>query len=62
MERGPHPSPERDSTIYRLAVPVLKSTQNLVISRRSCAGTANKGIKKGDASAELLFSSTPLVF
>ena len=32
----------RDSTIYRLAVPVLKSTQNLVISRCSCAGTEKK--------------------
>ena len=40
---------ERESKIYRLAVPVLKSTQNLVISRRSCPGTAKKRRKKRDA-------------
>ena len=32
----------RDVKIYRLAVPVLKSTQNLVISRCSCARTEKK--------------------
>ena len=32
--------------MYRLAVPVVKSTQNLVISRRSCAGTAKKKCPK----------------
>ena len=45
-------SSERDTKIYRLAVPVLKSTQNLVILRRSCAATAMKFTR-----AELLFSS-----
>ena len=34
----------RESKIYRLAVPVLKSTQNLMISRCS-AGTAKKCTK-----------------
>ena len=52
-----HPSSERNSKIYRLAVPVLKSTQNLDISRRSCAGVAKKCAKKLDARAELLFCS-----
>ena len=41
-ERGPHPSSGGDGRIYHLAVPVLKSTQNLVILRRSCPGTAKK--------------------
>ena len=31
VQRGPSPSSERDSKVYRLAVPVLKSTQNLNI-------------------------------
>ena len=43
--RGPRPSSERESKIYRIAVPALKSTQNLVISRPSCAGTAKKCTK-----------------
>ena len=47
---------ERDTKIYRLAVPVLKSTQNLVISRRSSAATAMKFTKSRYARAELLFS------
>ena len=51
------PSSERNSKIYRFAVPVLKSTQNWVISRRSCAGAAKKCTKKRDARAELLFCS-----
>ena len=36
-ERGSRPSSERESKIYLLADPVLTSTQNLVISRCSCA-------------------------
>ena len=56
-----HPSSERNSKIYRLAVPVLKSTQNLDISRRSCAGVAKKCAKKLDARAELLFCSSNLL-
>ena len=36
---------ERESKIDRLAVPVLKSTPNLVISRRSCAGTEEMYLK-----------------
>jgi len=39
-ERGPHPRSDRDGRIYRLAVPILKKPLNLVISRRSRAGTA----------------------
>ena len=53
-ERGPRLSSGGDGRIYRLAVPVLKSTKNLVISRRSCAGTAKKCTKKREARAELL--------
>ena len=54
-ERGPRLSSGGDGRIiYRLAVPVLKSTKNLVISRRSCAGTAKKCTKKREAHAELL--------
>ena len=53
-ERGPCLSSGGDGRIYRLAVPVLKSTENLVISRRSCAGTAKKCTKKREARAELL--------
>ena len=44
-ERGPSPSSERESKIYHLAVPVLKSTPNLVISRRNWAETAKKCTK-----------------
>ena len=55
-ERGPRLSKGRDGKIYRLAIPVLKSTQNLVISRCSFAGTAKKCTKKRDARAELLFA------
>ena len=40
-ERVSRSSSERDSKIYRLAVPVLKATQNLVISSRSCVRTEN---------------------
>ena len=40
--RGTRASSERDSKIHRLAVPVLKSTQNGVISPRSCLGAATK--------------------
>ena len=53
-EGGPRPISERESEIYRLAVPVLKSTQNLVISRCSCT-------KKRVARAELLFCSLNLL-
>ena len=55
---------EGESKIYRLAVSVLKSTQNLVISPRSCAGTAKKCTKKCHARAELLFNLLirPIVF
>ena len=48
-------SSERNGKIYRLAVPVLKSTQHLVISCRSCEGTAKKCTKKRDARAEMFF-------
>ena len=48
---------ERESKIYRLAVPVLKSTQNLVSWGCSCAGTAKKCTKKRDARAQLLSCS-----
>ena len=41
----------RESKIYRLAVPVLKSTQNLAISRCSWAEKAKKSTKKRDARA-----------
>ena len=44
--REPRQNSERHSKVYRLAVPVLKSTQNLVISRVSCAGRAKKCTKK----------------
>ena len=56
-ERGLRPSSGRDGKIYRLAVLVLKSTQNLVIARRSCAGTAKKCTNKREARVELLFCS-----
>ena len=56
-EGGLCPSSGGDGKIYRLAVPVFKSTQNLVMSRRSCAGTAKKCTKKRNARAELLFCS-----
>ena len=45
----------RESKIYRLVVPVLKSAQNLVISRCSWAEKAKKSTKKRDARAELCF-------
>ena len=44
---------ERDLNTYRLAVPVFKSTQHLVISRCSFSGSAKKFTKKRDARAEL---------
>ena len=44
---------EREIKTYRLAVPVLKSTQHLVISRCSFSGSAKKFTKKRDARAEL---------
>ena len=40
--RGPRASLERDCKIHRLAIPVLKSTQNMVISPRSCVGASKK--------------------
>ena len=49
------PSSERDVRIYRLAVPVLKKTYNLVISSRRRAGTAKKCPKIRDVRAKLLF-------
>ena len=57
LNRGDRVRAERDSKSYRLAVSVLNSTQNLVISRCSFAGTAKKYTKKRDARAELLFWS-----
>ena len=60
-DRGPRPNSQRDGKVHRLAVPVLKSTQNLFISRRSCAGTAKKCTKKRDARAELLLCSSNLL-
>ena len=53
---------ERESKIYRLAVSVLKSNQNLVISRCSFAGTAKKCTTKRDARVELLFCSLNVPF
>ena len=44
---------ERDFKTYRLAVPVFKSTQHLVISRCSFSGSAKKFTKKRDARAKL---------
>ena len=49
------PSSGRDGRIYRLAVPVFKKILNLVILRRSRAGTAKLFTKRRDARAELLF-------
>ena len=60
-EGRPRPISDRESKIYRFAVPVLKSTQNLVMSSRSCAGTAKKWTKKRDARAALLFCSLNLL-
>ena len=60
LKRGDRVRAERDSKSYRLAVPVLKSTQNLVISRCSFAGTAKKYTNKRDARAELSFCSLNL--
>ena len=54
---GPRPSSDKDGRIYRPAFPVLTKTQNVVISRRCCAGTARNEQKKRDAHAELLFCS-----
>ena len=51
-----------ESKIYRFAVPVIKSIQNLVMSRCSCAETAKKCTKKRGARAELLFCSLNLLF
>ena len=61
-ERATRSSSDRDGRIYRLAVPVPKLTYNLVISRRSCAVKAKKCTKKRDTLAELLFSSSNLLF
>ena len=61
-ERATRSSSDGDGRIYRLAVPVPKLTYNLVISRRSCAVKAKKCTKKRDAGAELLFSSSNLLF
>ena len=64
MKRRNRVRVQRESKIYRLAVSVLKSTQNLVISPRSCAGTAKKCSEKCDALAELLLNLLikPIVF
>ena len=56
MKRRNRVRVQRESKIYRLAVSVLKSTQNSVTSPRSCAGTAKECTKKCDARAELLFN------
>ena len=53
----PHPSSDRDDTIYCLAVPVLKKAYNLVISRHSRAGTAKKCTKKRDHVQSCCFSN-----
>ena len=45
-ERGPHPISDRDGRIYLLVVPVLQKTLNFVISRRSCARTAEECAEK----------------
>ena len=41
-----------------LPFPSSKKKKNLIISRRSCVGTAKKWTKKRDASAELFFLLT----
>ena len=43
-----------ESKIYRFAVPVLKSNQNLLMSRSSRAGTAKKCTKKRDARCRVV--------
>ena len=53
---------EKGSIFYRLAVSVLKSTQNLDISLRSSVGTAKKCTKKHDARTKLLFWLLNLAF
>ena len=45
-KRLPRISSDKYRKIYRLAIPALKSTSNLVILRRSCARTAKKFTKK----------------
>ena len=60
-EAGLRPIWDRESKTYRLAVPVLKSTHNLVISRCSCAWTARKCTKKRDTRAAFLFCSLNLL-
>ena len=57
LKRGGCVRVERESKMYRFAVSVLTSYQNLVISRCSFAGTAKKCTKKRDARVELLFCS-----
>ena len=57
LKRGGRVRVQTECKIHRLAVPVVKSTKNLVSSRRSCARTAKKCTKKRDARAELLFCS-----
>ena len=57
-ERGARPNSDRDGGIYCLVVPVL----NLVISRRSCAGTGKKCTKKRDASAIVVLLIKPIAF
>ena len=50
LKRGVCVRDQRGIVVYHLAFPVLKSTNNLVISsRRSCAGTGKKCTKKRDA-------------
>ena len=46
LRGGDHARWNRDGIIYRLAFPVVKKTQNLVISRRIRAGKAKKCTKK----------------
>ena len=46
LKRGDCVRNQRQSKIYRLGVAFPKSTQNLVISRRSCVRTAKKFTKK----------------
>ena len=54
-------SSEKYSKIYRLAIPALKSTSNLVILRRSCARTAKKFTKKRAARAVAVPVPVPVV-
>ena len=49
-------APVETEMIEFIALPFqFSKKKNLIVSRRSCVGTAKKWTKKRDASAELLF-------